>query len=111
MLSEKGLEDSFLPVLPDYHLGSIPKCELLPATGSRRNRHHPDRARCRWQMAPRHPATRVFDRRAAHRSHGAPIRRQITAIQPLLWFVPNRRRVHSSPLNGRTHPENELRGP
>ena len=44
-------------------------------------------------------------------SRVAPIRQQITAIQPLLWFVPNRRRVHSSPWSGRTHPEDELRGP
>ena len=84
VLSEKGSEDSFLLILPDHHLGSIPKCELLPATGSRRNRHHPDRARCRWQMPPRHPTTRLFDFRASDRSYGAPIgrhRRQGGAVK------------------------------
>ena len=111
MLSEKGLEDSILPILPDHHLGSIPKCELLPATGSRRNRHHPDRAWCRWQMAPRHPAARLFDSRASDRSYAAPIGRQITAIQPLLLFVRYSLLACSSPCHGRKHPEDEPHGP
>ena len=54
---------------------------------------------------PTTPRDPRLDRRAAHPSRGAPIGREITAIQPLLWFVPNRRHVHSSPLNGRKHPE------
>ena len=58
-------------------------------------------------MTPRHPAARLFDSRAVDRSHGAPIGRQITAIQSLLWFVPNRLRVRSSPRNGRKHPVDE----
>ena len=111
MLSEKGLEDSFLLILPDHHLGSIPKCELLPATGSRRNRHHPDRARCRWQMPPRHPTTRLFDRRAARIGARAAIGRQITAIQPLLFFVSCSVLACFSPSHGRKHPEDEPRGP
>ena len=111
MLSEKGPEAVFLPLCLNLHLGSFLKCDLLPRTECHRHRHHPDRAWCRWQMAPRHPAARVFDSRASDRSRGAPIGQQITAIQPLLWVVSNRRRVHSSPLNGRTHPEYELRGP
>ena len=103
MLSEKGLEDSFLPILPDNHLGSIPKCELLPRTECHRHRHHPDRAWCRWQMAPRHPAARLFDSRASDRSYAAPIGRQITAIQPLLWSIRYLLLACLSPSHGRKH--------
>ena len=72
MPSEKGLDESFLLVLPDLHLGSFLKCDLLPRTGSGRTRHHPSRACCRWQMAPRHPATRFFDSRASDRAAELP---------------------------------------
>ena len=111
MPSEKGLDESFLLVLPDLHLGSFLKCDLLPRTGSGRTRHHPSRACCRWQMAPRHPTTRLFDRRASDRSRGAPIGRQITAIQPLLLFVRYSLLACLSPSHGRKHPEDEPHGP
>ena len=56
MLSEIRPEASFLPIWLIWIWVRLPKCDRSPRTGSRRDRHHPDGAWCRWQMAPRHPA-------------------------------------------------------
>ena len=72
-----------LPSSPRLSLGGI-ACAVRNETPG--PRHHPSGAWCQCLMTPRHPAARLLDRRAAHRIHGAPIGRHITAIQPLLWF-------------------------
>ena len=97
-----------LPSSPRLSLGGI-ACAVRNETPG--PRHHPSGAWCQCLMTPRHPAARLLDRRAAHRIHGAPIGRHITAIQPLLWFVPNSLRVRSSPGYRRTYSGHELRRP